>query len=344
MKIRSAILCAYWMVCLAAGACSPAVTQPTPLAAARQPVRICYTANSGAQIVVWYAVEKGLFQKYGLEPELSLISGGTNSAAALLGRQVDFCQSAGPSIINAAAGGGDVVLIEGFYDKYLFDLVVGPDIHSAQDLIGKTIAVGTPKGVKDMVARLALAHLGLQPDIQVALQSFKDNDEPVIAAAVENGSMAGAILAPPLTNQYRSAGLHVLLDISTLDEHYLRLGLTTTRSYLKEHHDIALAMVKATVEAIALIKHDPEGTQAVLAKYLKLDPVAEASSLGDFYDIYATRYLASLPYPSDAAVQAVIKEAAANNPDAGKITVAQVVDTSVLREVEDSGFIDSLPK
>jgi NitT/TauT family transport system substrate-binding protein len=344
MKIRWHFLLVVLIVCLALGACSPAGPAPTATAAARQPVRICTTGSSATQLVAWYAYDKGLFQKYGLEPELTLITGAPNIAAAMLNHQVDFCTSAGAGIVNAVAGGGDMVLIEGFYDKLLFDLVVGPDIHSAQDLVGKTIGVGTPKGVRDNAGRVALEKLGLRPETDVTLQSFKDSDEAVIVAAIEAGSLAGAALVPPLTNAYKAAGLHVLVETSELDVHYQRLGMSTTRSFLKDHRDVALAVVKATLEAIALIKHDPDGTRALLAQHLKLDPAAEADTLAGMYDIFATRYLLLPPYPSEAGVQAVIKEAAANNPDAANITVDQVVDNSVLREVVDSGFLDTLPK
>ncbi|MEP7358103.1 MAG: ABC transporter substrate-binding protein [Anaerolineales bacterium] len=343
MKIRSLVRLAALLLCLAA--CAPAGSAATPAAPApRQPVRLCTTSTSPLQMVTWYANDKGLFQKYGLEPEVTAISGAPNIAAALLNHQVDFCQSAGTGVVNAVAGGADMVLVEGFYNKLLYALVVGPNIHTAQDLVGQTIAVGTPQGLSDNAARVALAHLGLQPDTQVTLRSFKDNDPALLAAAMLNGSIAGAMLVPPLSNQFKADGLHVLLDLSTLDVYYQRVGLGTTRSFIKDHRDIALAVVKANLEAIALIKQDPAGAQAVLADHLHLDPVAEANTLADMYDLFGTRYLLSLPYPSPAAVQAVIDEAAATNPDAARVTFADVVDDSLLREVADSGFLDTLPK
>jgi ABC-type nitrate/sulfonate/bicarbonate transport system substrate-binding protein len=342
MKIRFIVRCVCLILCLAA--CSPAVAPPAPTGVARQPVRICTTSTSPLQLVTWYANDKGLFQKYGLEPEVTAISGAPNIAAALLTHQVDFCQSAGSGVVNAVAGGGDLVLVESFYDKLLYGLVVGPDIHTAQDLVGKTIAVGTPRGLSVNAARVGLAHLGLHPDTQVTLQSFMDNEPALMAAAMLSGNIAGAMLVPPLNNQFKADGLHVLLDLSTLDVRYQRVGLGTTRSFIKDHRDIALAVVKANLEAIAMIKQDPAGTQAVLARHLKLDPMAEANTLAEMYDLFGTRYLLSLPYPAQAAVQAVIDEAAATNPDAAGVTVADVVDDSLLREIADSGFLDTLTK
>src|SRR5438045_3140533 len=107
MKIRSGMVIVWLTLCLAAGACSPGGPASTQPAAARQPVRICTTGTSASQLVAWYAYDKGLFQKYGLEPTLTPISGAPNIAAALLTHQVDFCQSAGAGLVNAVAGGGD---------------------------------------------------------------------------------------------------------------------------------------------------------------------------------------------------------------------------------------------
>ena len=335
MKMRLSVVRVCLLLALvAAAACAPAA----PTVATRQPVRLCYAAISGANIVAWYAFEKGLFQKYGLEPELSFISGAAPVATALVSHQVDFCTSAGSNIVNSVAAGQDMVMIEGFYDRMLFNLVVGPSVQKPEDLIGKAIAIGAAQSVKETAARVALKHLGLDADTQITFTPFRANDEPAMAAAVESGSAAGAILAPPLLGAYRAAGLRVLLDISTVDSFYLRLGLGTTRSFIKDHRDIALAMVKVTLDSIASMKQDPAGTQAVLAKYLKLDPTADKEALAEAYDIFVVRYLASEPKISEAGLQAVMDEATLTNPAAASVKIEQLMDPSLLQEVEDSGF------
>ena len=339
LRYASARLCL--LLSLLAGACQPAAGLPGTAAPFR-PVHICYGAVAGSQIALWYAYEKGIFQKYGLEPEMTHISGTPNSAGAMLGGEVDLCINSGGQVINAVAAGEDLVLIETLYDRMLFELVVSPDIKAPADLVGESIAISLPGGLKDVAARLALEHLGLEPDTQVSLVTFRDNDEALMASGIENGSLAGAMLAPPLLARNKDAGMYVLLDVSTLDFAYERLGMVTTRRFISEHRDVVLAVVKASLDSIHAMQNDPDGAQAVLAKYLSLDPVADADDLASLYDIFVVRYLRKLPYPSEAGMQSVLQSVVVNNPSAASVTVEQAIDASLVREVEDSGFLDSL--
>jgi ABC-type nitrate/sulfonate/bicarbonate transport system substrate-binding protein len=330
------------ILCLVAAACAPA--QSAPSAVALIPVKICYAAHASTEIVVWYTFENGLYQKYGLQPQLLSITGGAQSVTAMVAKQVDVCGIAGGPVANGVAAGEDPVMIAGLYDKFLFALAVGPGIQKPEDLIGKAIGVGSARGTKDTAARLGLAHLGLQPDTQVALTAFTNNDENVMAAAVASGQVAGAILSLPLPAKFRAQGLHTLLDLSTLDVSYQGLGLATTRSYLLAHRDVALNVVKATIDAIARMKADPDGTKAVLAKYQALDLTAEAATLTEAYQEFVQQNLPALPYPSTAGMQSVLTEAVAANPSAAKVTLDQLIDASLVRELDNGGFMASLSK
>ena len=345
VMVRPDILRGLLLLCLMLGACQPSAALPgtaTPPAVALKPVRLCYTALSGAMTVMWYAYEKGLFAKHGLAPEMSFIAAGPNVSGALLGDRVDFCLDGARSAINSAIAGEDIAVVASLYDRVLFDLVVADHIQKPEDLIGQTLAVGTPNGIKEISARLAMEHLGLAPHTQVEFVSFRDNEEPVMAGAVESGAAAGAILAPPLRSRYREAGLHVLLDISDVEVPFARLTINSTRGYLAANRETGLAFLRAILESIALMQADPPGTQAVMAKYLSLDPLADAPFLAEVYDSYITRHLIELPYPSIPAIETAIGFEVANNPAAADIDADELVDDSLLRELEDSGFIASL--
>ncbi len=75
------------------------------------PVNVCYSALSGTQAVTWYAYEKGLFEKYGLQVNLVSMSGGSEAVTSLVSGDMDICQVAAPSVVNAVAAQQDVVII-----------------------------------------------------------------------------------------------------------------------------------------------------------------------------------------------------------------------------------------
>jgi len=103
------------------------------------------------------------------------------------------------------------------------------------------------------------------------------------------------------------------------------------------------AFVKAMVEAVALMQNDPEGTKAVLAKYLELDPVTEAANLEETYQAIILNAFETKPYPSIAGIQTVIDSLYPENPDVANITPEQTIDLSILDELEKSGFFTGLP-
>ena len=59
------------------------------------PVRACYSSKSSTQAAIWYALDRGLFEKYGLKVDLvSLGRGEAKAAAALIAKDVDICTMA----------------------------------------------------------------------------------------------------------------------------------------------------------------------------------------------------------------------------------------------------------
>ena len=95
-------------------------------------------------------------------------------------------------------------------------------------------------------------------------------------------------------------------------------------------------------EAVALMKKDKPGTIAILAKYLLLDSVADAASLEAAYAILVQKYMESVPYPTLEGIQSEIAILATENPQVANLTPEDVVDLSIVRELEESGWFQVL--
>ena len=97
-------------------------------------------------------------------------------------------------------------------------------------------------------------------------------------------------------------------------------------------------MVKASVEAMARWKKDVAFTKGVIQKYLEsTDP--QFTDTG--YDAYGPLW-PQAPYPSRDGMQKVIEEVSSQNAKANDLNVDQLMDTSVVKELEDSGFIKQI--
>ena len=62
----------------------------------------------------------------------------------------------------------------------------------------------------------------------------------------------------------------VLADLADLDIYYLHSMIDTTRTYLRNHRDIALRFMKGYVEGIAYFKKNRKESIDVLARFVDL--------------------------------------------------------------------------
>lgn len=304
-------------------------------------IHVCYTAITGTQVVTWYAYENQLFEKYGLQVELSYINSGTRAVIALLAGDMDICQMAGSAVVNAVAAGQDVVMLAGLYNVYPASLMVTAEITSPQDLVGRALAITQPGSSTDVATRLALSYLGLEPDTQVALIAL--GEESTRMAAMQAGQVAGTLLTAPDSLLGRDLGYIELVNLGELGIPYQHTGIGSTRHFIQTHPTRAGNFMKAILEAIARMKIDPQGTLAVMSQYLLLDPVTDAASLQDAYQSLVLENLEAIPYPTLPGIQTLIDSLSSTNPATSQITAGQVVDTSVLDSLQESGFFDTLP-
>jgi len=317
-------------------------TVSTPEVAPLTHLNVCYSSISPTQAAAWYAYENGLFEKNGLEVELTLISSGSKSVTALIAGDVDICQVAISGIVNAVAAGQDVVYIAGLVNTYPGSLYVTPELASGGDALkGTTFAVSQPGSANTVATSLVLRQLGLDPLTDVTFLSI--GSEPERLAALETGQADGALLFPPATLKAQESGFQKLFDLGKTKLPYQFVGVGTTHAFIEENRVAVTAFVKAMVEAVALMQNDPEGTKAVLAKYLELDPVTEAANLEETYQAIILNAFETKPYPSIAGIQTVIDSLYPENPDVANITPEQTIDLSILDELEKSGFFAGLP-
>lgn len=305
-------------------------------------VNLCHSAISASQSILLYAVEKGLFKKHNIEPNLVYMNGGPSAAAALIAGQVDMCSIAGSNIINATASGSDLVLIGGLINRQVYSLVVRPEIKNITDLKGKPVSITQPGGSSDISMRAVLTHLGLKPDTDVTLLSIGGQRDR--SAAMDSGAVFATLISPPETVEARERGHRVLFDMADLNMPYQHTGIATSRKFLKEHRTAAINVIKAISEATAMMKKDKSSAAEIIAKFYKLDPVKDASSIEEAYNVVILKYIEKIPYPTQEGVSREIMSGAANNPNMSKLKAEDVIDTSVVQEIEKSGFFTALYK
>ncbi|HLH25663.1 MAG TPA: ABC transporter substrate-binding protein [Chloroflexota bacterium] len=281
--------------------------------------------------------DAGIFLKYGLDPELQYIGGGTNSMAALVSGTVPVLVGGVPAFVSAALEGADVAVIAVQSNRFDYYFVTTPDIHRPEDLRGKAVS-GTRKGaLADTAIRLVLRQWGLEPDRDVTiLPAGAGNDARTVALV--NGAAVGTVLNVPLPAPIAQGNFAVLADLTKLDLAYANNGVAARRGDLAREADFYDRFMRAYVEGIHYFKTHPDEGARAIAEWAKIDDPDYARAA---YEFYAPQ-LPRVPVPTPGAMQGVLDSLVEEQPSAKTANPDRLVDLSLVQQLDASGFVDQL--
>jgi NitT/TauT family transport system substrate-binding protein len=309
-------------------------------ATAAQNTRIAsgYASLSSAQLPLWMAKEKGIFARNGLDVQAVLLTGNAPMMALISG-DTPITQIAGIGIVNSAIGGSDAVMIAGGTVTLDWWLMSRPEIKTAAQLKGGSVAVSTFGTASDFIARFALQKIGLVPEKDVSMIQLGD---PLMRqAALEGNRVQATVHVAPSTFAAQKKGFNVLADVAALGLPYQHTGLATTRKYIREHPEIVRAFVKSYVEAVCQLKIDRKSGLAVLAKYM--GGIKDRDILETTYDrAVADHIMPRKQYPTLPGIKMILDSLAVKDPRAAKAKPEDFADMRFIKELDDSGFIDRL--
>ena len=116
-------------------------------------------------------------------------------------------------------------------------------------------------------------------------------------------------------------------------------GFGARKSFIKSNRDTTIRFMKAYLEGIYQFKTNKELALNVLRKYSKVD---DLSLIQGPYDEYAQRLIRRVPYPDREGIQTIIDQLAKTRPQMKNLNPNDFIDPSILKEIEDSGFVKKL--
>jgi len=239
--------------------------------------------------------------------------------------------------VNASLRGADAVVIAGGRVTVDYWLMSRPDIKTAEQLKGGSVAIATFGSQADFVTRIALVRLGLTPVKDVAIVQIGTLPERL--SALEKGKVQAALLGITETLMAQKKGFYTLVSVSIP---YQGAGVATTRTFIRESPDIVRKYVKSQIEAVHRIKTDRETGKKVLVKYLG-SPDKEI--LERTYDlISADDKLPPKQYPTLEGIKNILEPLAETDAKAKAAKPEDFVDIRFIKELDESGFIDELYK
>lgn len=280
------------------------------------------TEQSTAPMLI--AKEQGYFQKYGIDATLVLIEA-PRVLTGVISKATPIAFSGGIDILRPIAQGADIVAILASGSKPTDMLVGGKGIATPQDLKGKTVGVSVSGGEADLLVRIALKSIGLNPDTDVSIVNV--GDQSLRIAALQAGRVQATLVDVGLTKQMTALGFATLFDLTSGSTKFLKGVLVTTKSYASANQQTVQCVVNAIVDAIQFYKTNKAVSVDVEAKY---NANADRPGLETLWDNYAPL----MPDRPTVEVDSLLNiQKVINDPKVQAIDINAIIDNSFVNNV-----------
>jgi ABC-type nitrate/sulfonate/bicarbonate transport system substrate-binding protein len=281
------------------------------------------------QVVHWMvfplAQQKGFFKEEGFDAEIVRITG-PSGRSALMSGDIDYYTTIA-FIVQSAIAGLPVKVVAAYVTCPPFVLMTRPEFKSAQDLKGKTMGIGAPPGSSpDVIGKLSLRHLGLNPDRDVKFVYLNSHERTFLA--LEQGLYAAGLIAPPFDFQGKKLGFNSLARADELLT-YPEDGLIATVKKIKEKSDEVKRVIRAGIKANRYIRSQRDGTIQFLMNWQKVDRETASAN----YDS-AVRVFNEDGGLSEAGLRLIVDEAKKTAKIEREIPLNEIADLSMLREAQ----------
>ncbi|UED84046.1 ABC transporter substrate-binding protein [Streptomyces profundus] len=238
------------------------------------------TANN-AQLSL--GVERGIFERHGIEIEQVPGSGASaNSVALLLNGQIDLAVTEITAVPAAVHADFPVQIVTSLVTDYespqgdAFSLVVPGDspIRSFADLAGRTVAVNALESFFDLTLREAVRQGGGAPDtVEVVAVPFEDQ-----LAALRQGRVDAVSTIEPFGGQLLTDGFRTIGNPATaaLGARSSASVLMASRPFVTENEDVMRRFLDAWDEATAYANDHPDEVRETIVATTGARPEAVA--------------------------------------------------------------------
>lgn len=292
-------------------------------------------AASAVTAPIYMAVDQGFFQKYGLELDFVQLTGGSQVAQALAGGSLQISSGGMGAMLETVLKDAGVKIVGTLYPWHFFQIYSQPEIKTPQELRGKTIAGSSPGASSDIAIVETMEKYQMQPDKDYNITYVGGTRERVLA--LQQKIADAAIISPPNGLVAAKSGFNKVVDLIEQKIPFGYSGIGANQKFANENPEIMVNYFKAYAEGMATAKTSKSLAKQTLAKWLN---VKDDDVLEESYTVSVAR-MPLLPYTDTALVKKMLslsKSAEAKTADPEKL-----YDNSYIKQVEDSGFLKTLP-
>lgn len=300
-------------------------------------ITIGYAAISPRTLPLIIAQEQGLFAKHGIETRLVLIKGAPILVASLISGDIEVGYTGGPAVVGAAAQGLYLKILASVSGKLTHTLIASPNIKTPENLRGKKFGIQSVGGSTWMHTMLALEHVGIDPK-RDNVSLLVIGDSVLIGQSLEAGRVDAAVLDGALIRRLKSKGFSVIADLQPANIPMLNQAIVVSQDYLQKHSDIAEKILMTLVESLAFSLAAANKSiviKTMMRRFQFTDPVVGEEGYQDYLTSVERK-----PIPSLDALRNIRRLMAVQNPKVASVKVEDLIDSRLIRKLDESGFID----
>ena len=299
----------------------------------RYEIRVSVTNYNLSYLSAGVAAQRGFFKEEALDVEIVRMNANV-AMSSLISGDVDYTMIFA-SVIRAAMRGIPLKVIGGLIDSPPYAFIARPEIAGMKTLKGKTVGIGVYGSSNDIIARMMLERSGIDPDKETKLVAF--GSDAARFAALKEGLVDAAIIAPPADAQARKLGMNVLARANDLFK-FPHIGLGTTNKKLKENPQEVVRVIRAFIKANRLIREHREEAVQVLVDWGRTQKEDAAASYDSTWQVFSPD--GSMP---DDGMRLVIDDAQKALKANRAFAINEVADAAPLREAQRSLGIKARP-
>ncbi|HEY7167113.1 MAG TPA: ABC transporter substrate-binding protein [Candidatus Binatia bacterium] len=296
-------------------------------------IKVGYPQLSGGSMPLWVIAQERLDQRYGVDVKPIYIAGGAILTHSLLAGDVDIALTGG-AVVNAILGGADLTYAGIGLSTYAFTVYANPDIKDVTDFRGKVFGVITKGASSDHAAIALFKRYGLHYGQDVRILYFARQGD--LLASLQKGIITGGVFSSPTTVMAKRLGFKKLVDIASFKYPYPHNAIATRKSLIKQNPEVVKGFLKAYLASVKIIHEKPELAKNALVHFLG---AKDPEMIDDSYESLKDLFL-KVPYMPDEAIRTVLS--LSDNPKAASANPKDFYDNSLLKELEESGFVKEL--
>ena len=305
--------------------------QPTPVNAEK--LRISYASVTGNTAVITYVAQRaGLFEKYGLDTEIILITGGPAAVSALLNGDVDLDLRAPIAAIQAMSHGAKLTFLLSQSNTLEYDVVTRPEIKDAKQLKGKKVGIIRFGGISELMVRYLFQKLGLDSDKDIAIVQVGQ----ARFTSLERSAIEATVLSSAESAYARRMGFQIL-DMPALP--FFGSTVVTTPALVTKKSDAFTRYMKGYLEGIRFFLSDKERSSQYIGDLLR---TKDRDMIELAYKSNPQHQMGRKPYPDMVAVRATLDIMSTREPLVKKLKAEDLFNLSYLTRLDQSGFIEQL--